>query len=60
MPYPMQWTPAMGNIDAITFDSQDIDIGALGLQQPELMGPWLELIPSEMLGLFENQDGQGP
>ncbi|KAH6896592.1 fungal-specific transcription factor domain-containing protein [Thelonectria olida] len=60
MPYPMQWTPSMGNIDAITFDSQDIDIGALGLQQPELMGPWLELIPSEMLGLFENQDGQGP
>lgn len=60
MAYPMQWTPAMGNIDAITFDSQDIDIGALGLQQPELMGPWLELIPSEMLGLFESQEGQGP
>ncbi|KAI5456553.1 fungal-specific transcription factor domain-containing protein [Mariannaea sp. PMI_226] len=61
LPYQMQWTPSMGNIDAITFDSQDIDIGALGLQQPELMGPWLDYIPNEMLGFFENQDvGQGP
>lgn len=59
----MQWAPSMGNMDAITFDSQDIDIGALGLQQPELMGPWLEYIPGEVLGLFDNQDmggQQGP
>ncbi|KAM5343176.1 hypothetical protein ACJ41O_014142 [Fusarium nematophilum] len=59
-PYPMSWGASMGNMDAITFDSQDIDIGALGLQQSELMGPWLEYLPGDVLGLFDNQDmGQG-
>ncbi|UKZ56080.1 hypothetical protein TrVGV298_009908 [Trichoderma virens] len=55
------WGPIMGNMDAITFDSQDIDIEALGLQQPDLMGGWLEYIPNDVLGLFdENQEsGQG-
>ncbi|KAL7943742.1 fungal-specific transcription factor domain-containing protein [Trichoderma barbatum] len=61
MPYQAAWGPIMGNMDAITFDSQDIDIEALGLQQPDLMGGWLEYIPSDVLGLFdEHQDsGQG-
>lgn len=62
MPYHA-WGPGSGNMDAITFDSQDIDIGALGLQQPELMGPWLDYIPGDVLGLFDhhemNQGGQG-
>lgn len=61
VPFQMPWTQSMGNMDSITFNSQDIDIEALGLQQPELMGPWLEYIPGEVLGLFENPDmGQGP
>lgn len=67
MPYQAaaSWGPIMGNMDAITFDSQDIDIEALGLQQPDLMGGWLEYIPSDVLGLFDEQhqeaghNGQG-
>ncbi|KAL6855508.1 hypothetical protein ACO1O0_006657 [Amphichorda felina] len=63
MPYQAPWGPGTGNMDAITFDSQDIDIGALGLQQPELMGQWLDYIPGDVLGLFDqhemNQGGQG-
>ncbi|RSL64319.1 hypothetical protein CEP54_004757 [Fusarium duplospermum] len=55
-PYQMPWAAPMGNMDAITFDSQDIDIGALGLQQPELMGPWLGYVPGDVLGFFENPD----
>ncbi|KAG9256181.1 putative pathway-specific nitrogen regulator [Emericellopsis atlantica] len=50
------WGGASGNMDAITFNSQDIDIGALGLQQPDLMGGWLDYIPGDVLGLFDNQD----
>ncbi|KAH7153303.1 fungal-specific transcription factor domain-containing protein [Dactylonectria macrodidyma] len=61
VPYQMPWAQSMGNMDSITFNIQDIDIGALGLQQPELMGPWLEYIPGDVLGLFEEPDmGQGP
>ncbi|PHH69888.1 hypothetical protein CDD82_7462 [Ophiocordyceps australis] len=57
MPYPAGWGGiGMGNMDAITFDSQDIDIGALGLQQPELMSGWLEYIPGDVLGLFEGHE----
>ncbi|PFH62127.1 hypothetical protein XA68_14966 [Ophiocordyceps unilateralis] len=56
LPYQAPWGLGMGNMDAITFDSQDIDIGALGLQQPELMSRWLEYIPSDVLGLFDNHD----
>lgn len=55
MPYQTPWGNVMGNMDAITFDSQDIDISSLGIQQPDLMGPWLG-IPQDVLGLFENQD----
>lgn len=55
----MQYSPGVqmpwGNMDAITFDSQDIDIGALGLE-PDLMGPWLEYIPNDVLGLFGDLD----
>lgn len=57
MSYQTSWGGS-SNMDAITFDSQDIDIGALGLQQPELMGPWLDSIPGDLLGLFENHDMQ--
>ncbi len=49
-------------LDGITFDSQDIDIAALGLQQSDMMGPWLDYIPSDVLSLFEHQHphmGQG-
>ncbi|KAM0458513.1 hypothetical protein ACHAPV_005905 [Trichoderma viride] len=60
MAYQGPWGPIMGNMDAITFDSQDIDIGALGLQQPDLMGGWLEYIPSDMLGgLFDEHQESG-
>ncbi|KND94620.1 putative transcriptional regulatory protein [Tolypocladium ophioglossoides CBS 100239] len=60
MPYQASWGLGTGNMDAITFNSRDIDMGALGLQQPDLMSGWLDYIPNEMLGLFENHDmGQG-
>lgn len=55
-PYPAPWGVGMGNMDAITFDSQDIDIGALGLQQQELMGGWLDYIPNDVLNMLENHD----
>lgn len=64
MSFQTPWGAAgAGNMDAITFDSQDIDIGALGLQQQGLMGPWLDYISGEVLGLFDHQEmdhgGQG-
>ncbi|KAM0263775.1 hypothetical protein ACHAQJ_001093 [Trichoderma viride] len=60
MPYQGPWGPIMGNMDAITFDSQDIDIEALGLQQPDLMGGWLEYIPTDVLGgLFDEHQESG-
>ncbi|PTB63687.1 N-terminal binuclear Zn cluster-containing/DNA binding domain-containing protein [Trichoderma citrinoviride] len=62
MAYQAAWGPMTGsNMDAITFDSQDIDIEALGLQQPDLMGGWLEYLPSDVLGLFDEhgESGQG-
>lgn len=57
MPYGQgSWGAAMGNMD-ITFNSQDIDIGALGLNQPDLMGGgWLDYIPNDMLGLFDSPE----
>lgn len=59
LPY-QSWEAGFGNMDAITFDSQDIDIGALGLHQPDLMSGWLDYIPNDVLGLLENHDmGQG-
>lgn len=39
--------------EIITFDSQEINIDALGLTN-ELMPPWLEFLPGDVLGLFEN------
>ncbi|CEI65464.1 hypothetical protein FVEN_g6127 [Fusarium venenatum] len=61
-PYTMPWVNSMGSMDGITFDSQDIDIAALGLQQSDMMGPWLDYFPSDVLGLLEQQHphmGQG-
>ncbi|OLN86752.1 putative transcriptional regulatory protein C1327.01c-like protein 2 [Colletotrichum chlorophyti] len=48
----------MGPItDVITFDNP-IDIGALGLPN-EMMQPWLEYLPGDVLSLFEN-NGMDP
>lgn len=55
MPYQAHWGANPGDMDAITFDSQDIDIGSLGLDQSEMMGPWLDYIPPDVLGLFDHQ-----
>lgn len=55
-PYPAPWGVGMGNMDAITFDSQDIDIGALGLQQQALMSGWLDYLPNDVLSIFENHE----
>ncbi|RYP73381.1 hypothetical protein DL771_003649 [Monosporascus sp. 5C6A] len=44
--------PAGSITDAITFDSQEIDIGALGLPI-EMMPPWLEYLPGDVMGLFD-------
>ncbi|KAK3344194.1 fungal-specific transcription factor domain-containing protein [Lasiosphaeria hispida] len=41
------------NNEIITFDSQEINIDALGLPN-EMMPPWLEILPGDVLGLFEN------
>jgi hypothetical protein len=63
--YQAPWgSGVMGNMDAITFDSQDINFESLGLQQPDMMTGWWEYIQGDVLGLFENQDaghnGPGP
>lgn len=52
-------TWGVAGMDAITFDSQDIDIGALGLQGQDLMGGWLDYIPGDVLGLYGEED-MGP
>lgn len=55
----MPYQPAWGlhpEMDGITFNSQDIDIGSLGLHQQEMMGPWLDYIPQDVLGLFDHQE----
>ncbi|KAK0740147.1 fungal-specific transcription factor domain-containing protein [Schizothecium vesticola] len=44
--------------EIITFDSQEINIDALGLPN-EMMPPWLEILPGDVLGLFETGLGQG-
>ncbi|KAF7558453.1 hypothetical protein G7046_g5698 [Stylonectria norvegica] len=55
--YQTAWDPSIGNMDSITFDSQDIDINTLGLQGSDLMGTsWLEYMPDDVLGLFGNPD----
>ncbi|KHN95508.1 uncharacterized protein MAM_06565 [Metarhizium album ARSEF 1941] len=62
MPYQSSLAVGAECMDGITFDSQDIDIGALGLQQTGLMSGWLECMPTDVLSLFENHDmnnGQG-
>lgn len=55
MPYQAVWSSNPGEVDAITFDSQDIDIGSLGLHQTEMIGPWLDYMPQDVLGLFDHQ-----
>ena len=50
------WGPMAGNMDAITFNSQDIDVGNLG---PDIMNGWLDYMPNDVLGLFENHDMPG-
>lgn len=54
MAYQAGWGHNL-EMDGITFNSQDIDIGSLGLQQPEMMGQWLDYIPQDVLGLFDHQ-----
>ncbi|KAK1829275.1 fungal-specific transcription factor domain-containing protein [Podospora conica] len=44
--------------EIITFDSQEINIDALGLPN-EMMPPWLEILPGDVLGLFETGMGHG-
>ena len=44
--------------NVITFDSQEIDIGALDLPT-EMMPPWLEYLPGDVLGLFDNPPNGG-
>lgn len=46
---------AAGSMDGITFNSHEIDIASLGLQ-PDVMGSWLDYLPNDVLGLFENQE----
>ncbi|KAH8179023.1 fungal specific transcription factor domain-containing protein [Sarocladium implicatum] len=52
--YTQPWS--VPGMDAITFDSQDIDIGSLGLQGQELMGGWLDYMPGDVLGLYGEED----
>lgn len=52
--YAQPWS--VPGMDAITFDSQDIDIGALGLQGQELMGGWLDYLPGDVLGMYGEAD----
>ncbi|KAJ6788060.1 hypothetical protein PWT90_10111 [Aphanocladium album] len=47
--------PMMGQTDGITFNSHDIDVEALGLQQDLMNGSWLELT-TDMLELFEGPE----
>ena len=44
--------------DVITYDSQDIDIAALGLPNG-LMPSWLEYLPGDVLGLFDGYVNNG-
>ncbi|KAK0388181.1 hypothetical protein NLU13_4426 [Sarocladium strictum] len=60
--YPVS-TWGLAGMDAITFDSQDIDIGSLGLHGQDLMAGWLDYIPSDVLGMYDEESlghqGQG-
>ena len=44
MPYQNGWglSPDMGDI---TFNNHDINLQSLGLQQPDVTGPWLDYLP---------------
>ncbi|KAK1751227.1 fungal-specific transcription factor domain-containing protein [Echria macrotheca] len=44
---------ALNTAPIITFDSQEISIDALGLPT-EMMPPWVDFLPGDVLGLFEN------
>lgn len=56
--YQSLW--GMGSMGGITFDSQDIDIGVLGLQRPDLMDPWLDYIPGDVSGLYDDLEVPPP
>lgn len=56
MGFGQGWSQVAASMDGITFNSQDIDIGALGLQQPDIMSGWLDYIPNDVLGLFDGHD----
>ncbi|KAM3548213.1 hypothetical protein ARSEF4850_009542 [Beauveria asiatica] len=47
--------PMMGQMDGITFNSRDIDVEELGLQQDLMSGSWLDLT-TDVLGLFESPE----
>ncbi|TQV94298.1 hypothetical protein V2A60_002666 [Cordyceps javanica] len=51
--------PMMGQMDGITFNSRDIDVEELGLQQDLVSGSWLDLT-TDMLGLFESAEMNNP
>ncbi|KAG5941472.1 hypothetical protein E4U59_001713 [Claviceps monticola] len=57
--YTPQWEFGNGIVHDITFDSQEIDVGGLGLQQPDVMTGWLEWYPNEVLNLFANHEVNG-
>ncbi|KAG6153764.1 hypothetical protein E4U37_002650 [Claviceps purpurea] len=57
--YPPQWEFGNGIVHDITFDSQEIDVGGLGLQQPDVLTGWLEWYPNEVLNLFANHEVNG-
>ncbi|OAA69831.1 Fungal specific transcription factor [Cordyceps fumosorosea ARSEF 2679] len=48
--------PMMGQMDGITFNSRDIDIEELGLQQDLVSGSWLDLTTDMLGGLFESPE----
>ncbi|KAG6024363.1 hypothetical protein E4U19_003839 [Claviceps sp. Clav32 group G5] len=57
--YPPQWEFGNGIVHDITFNSRDIDVGGLGLQQPDVMTGWLEWYPNEVLNLFATHEVNG-
>jgi hypothetical protein len=51
----------VGITDVITLDSQEIDLGQLGLTNDVMPTTWLEYLPDNVLELFEgNVSAHGP
>lgn len=51
----------VGITDVITLDSQEIDLGQLGLTNDVMPTTWLEYLPGDVLELFEgNMSANGP